>query len=75
MNSPYDTVVHKKAAATRKRRQYATKAQQEAFKKSLQRDGEKSLTITDLHNLATHPDLLRTQRDYYTRLAIAMDAA
>ena len=64
--------IAKRAAATRARRQaagrYATKAHNEAFRKYM-RQGIQSLTVDELNLMATNPNLLESQRQYYRNLA------
>jgi hypothetical protein len=67
----YDT---RKAAATRRRRhangQYVTAAQREAFAKTMQRDGRKTLTQAECEALASHPHLTVGQRAEYAKMSI-----
>lgn len=64
-----------RAQATKARRQAAgrynrpSKAQEAAFKKSMQRDGRKSLTIEEMGLLATHPYLTAAQRGEFATMA------
>lgn len=64
----------RRAANTKARRQAAgryarpTKAQAEAFKKSMQRGGRNLLTVEELAELATHPHLLPSQRGEYAAM-------
>lgn len=63
-----------KAAATRKRRHakghYPSPAQKAAYRKLLQRDGRKLLTIAELQDLATHPALSASQREEFAAMAV-----
>jgi len=48
-----------------------TKAQQEAYKRLVQRDGEKNLTKMELVLLSEHPYLTASQRQRFGQLAQA----
>lgn len=66
-----------RAQATKARRQAAgrytrpTKAQSDAAKKTMQRDGNKNLTIEEMGLLATHPYYTASQRAEYAAMAQA----
>lgn len=68
-----------RAEATRARRRaaglYPTKAQKDAFAKSMRRNGRESLTIEEMGLLATHPQLAPSQRAEYAEMAHSAVAA
>lgn len=75
--APDLTFYRQRAQATKARRQAAgryarpTKAQAEAFKKSMQRGGRKSLTVEEMGLLALHPYLTVGQRAEFASMAQA----
>lgn len=75
------TEIRNRAQQTRNARQAAgryarpTAAQEAAFAKSMQRDGNALLTVEEMGLLATHPQLARSQRAEYAAMAESMVAA
>lgn len=70
------TITQQKAIGTRARRQaakkYPTKAQRNAMKKLLMRDGLANLSYEDAVALSTHPNLPLSSRQRHAERAAAM---